>query len=92
MRGTEQGGFMSEEREKRSSEEPDDVEAHKLNQRMGEPEDKFARMGEPEDVEAHKLNQRMGETEEQDKFAATDEDDVEAHVLSPKLNPGKMQS
>ena len=63
---------MSEERERlrraESSEEPDDVEAHRLNQRMGEAEDKFGRMGEPEDkfgatdeddVEAHVLSPKV---------------------------------
>ena len=51
---------MSEEREKRSSEEPDDVEAHKLNQRLSETEekDKFAATDE-DDVEAHVLNPKL---------------------------------
>jgi hypothetical protein len=89
---------MSEEREKRSSEEPEDVEAHKLNQRMGEAEDKFGRMGEPEDVEAHRMGEaeekrRLGEAEEKrGRMGATDEDDVEAHVLNPRHGTGKMQS
>jgi hypothetical protein len=43
--------------------------------KMGEPEEKFAKMG---DVEAHKLQSRMGEPDE--KFES-DEDDVEAHKM-----------
>ena len=56
MRGTEQGGFMSEEREKRGSERC----SRRLQARASA---RTRRMGEPEDVEAHKLNERTGETE-----------------------------
>jgi hypothetical protein len=46
------------------------------------------------DVEAHRFHGRMDEAERmgeaEDKIAATDEDDVEAHMLGRKHTPGKL--
>jgi hypothetical protein len=48
---------MSDELEKRSDGETEDVEAHKMN-RMGEAEDKIAATDDGDDVEGHMLGSR----------------------------------